>query len=71
MVMLLREKLRGNQEVWKQQKFAWNMLRIISIYTELSSLELSDRECVTEYMIRAESAATTLKLPHTATTSDP
>ena len=35
--------------------------RIISLYTELTSLKMSEDECVTDYMIRAETAANSLK----------
>ena len=36
--------------------------RIISLYTELTSLKKRTNECVTDYMIRAETAANSLKM---------
>ena len=35
--------------------------RIISLYTELTSLKMKEEESVTDYLIRAEKAATSLK----------
>lgn len=35
--------------------------RVISLYTELTSLQKSPSECVTDYVIRAETAITTLR----------
>ena len=36
--------------------------RIIALYTELTSLKMKDNENVTDYILRAESAATSLKV---------
>ena len=36
-------------------------LKVISLYTELTTLSKRDSECVTDYMLRAETAASSLK----------
>ncbi|XP_068213827.1 uncharacterized protein [Palaemon carinicauda] len=43
--------------------------RIISLYTELTSLKMRGKECVTDYFLRAEAASTSLK-PAGETISD-
>ena len=49
-VKILREHYRGKTKP-----------RIISLYTELTSLRMKDSESVTDYILRAESSATSLK----------
>lgn len=47
---ILRDHYRGTRKP-----------RIISLYTELTSLKMRGKECVTDYFLRAEAAATSLK----------
>ena len=48
-------------EILREHYLGTSKPRIISLYTELTTLSMSDRETVTDYLIRAEKAATSLK----------
>ena len=48
-------------EILREHYLGKGKPRIISLYTELTSLKMKDDEKVTDYMIRAETAATCLK----------
>ena len=39
------------------------MPRVFNLYTQLSTLKMTEKEVVTDYMVRAETAATSLKAP--------
>lgn len=49
-IEILREYCRGK-----------SMLRILSLYTQLPSLKMAEDETMTDYMVKAETAATSLK----------
>ena len=56
-----RDKGREALKILREHYLSKRKPRIIALYTELTSLKKNDNESVTDYVIRAETAATSLK----------
>ena len=57
----MRDAVNDGREAVKILREHYRGKTIISLYTELTSLRMKDSESVTDYILRAESSATSLK----------